>query len=135
MFTLCRNFNCCTAPGKNLCIVPHHYDQEVLSGEVQMFFKALTTSSQLCKFAFIGRLYLFPLYCSEAPNTRVTYVAHRTVMSQSIPTGYIPPGNPGENFFERANPGHPGKFFCRIPCPGAKNDGQIPGGGAKFSQT
>ena len=57
-------------------------------------------------------------------------------MSQSIPTGYIPPpGNPGENFFERANPGHPGKFFCLIPCPGAKNDGRIPGGGAKFSQT
>ena len=59
------------------------------------------------------------------------------IMSQSIPTGYIPPppGNPGENFFERATPGHPGKFFCIIPCPGAKNDGQIPGGGAKFSQT
>ena len=56
-------------------------------------------------------------------------------MSQSIPTGYIPPpppGNPGENFFERANPGHPGKFFCLIPCPGAKNDGQIPRCGAKF---
>ena len=58
-----------------------------------------------------------------------------TVMSQSIPTGYTPPGNPRENFFERANPGHPGKFFCLIPCPGAKNDGQIPGGGAKVSQT
>ena len=38
-------------------------------------------------------------------------------------------GNPGENFFERANPGHPGKFFCLIPCPGAKNDGRIPGVG------
>ena len=46
-----------------------------------------------------------------------------------------PPGNPGENFFERANPGHPGKFFCLIPCPGTKNDGQIPRGGAKFSRT
>ena len=58
------------------------------------------------------------------------------IMSQSIPTGYIPPpGNPGEIFFERANPGHPGKFFCLIRCPGAKNDGRIPGGGAKFSQT
>ena len=49
--------------------------------------------------------------------------------------GTSPPGNPGENFFERANPGHPGKFFCLIRCPGAKNDGRIPGGGAKFSQT
>ena len=57
------------------------------------------------------------------------------LMSQSIPTGYIPPGNPRENFFERANPGHPSKIFCLIPCPGAKNDGRIPGGGAKFSQT
>ena len=57
------------------------------------------------------------------------------LMSQSIPTGYIPPGNPQENFFERANPGHPGKNFCLIPCPGAKNDGRIPGGGEKFSST
>ena len=48
------------------------------------------------------------------------------VMSQSFPTGYTPPGNPGDNFFERANPGHPGNFFCLIPCPGAKNDGRIP---------
>ena len=56
-------------------------------------------------------------------------------MSQSIPTGYIPPGNPWENVFERANPGHLGNFFCLIPCPGAKNDGRIPEGGAKFSQT
>ena len=56
-------------------------------------------------------------------------------MSQSIPTGYIPAlGNPRENFFERANPGHPGKFFCLIPCPGAKYDGQIPRGGAQFYQ-
>ena len=46
-----------------------------------------------------------------------------------------PPGNPGEDFFERANPGHPGKIFCLIPCPGAKNAGRIPGDGAKFSQT
>ena len=57
------------------------------------------------------------------------------LMSQSIPTGCIPPGNPGENFFERANPGHPGNFFWLIPCPGAKSDGQSPGGGAKFSHT
>ena len=26
-------------------------------------------------------------------------------------------------------------IFCPIFCPGAKNDGRIPGGGAKFSQT
>ena len=57
------------------------------------------------------------------------------LMSQSIPTGYIPSGNLGENLLERANPGHPGKFFCLIPCPGAKNDGRIPGGGAKFLHT
>ena len=56
-------------------------------------------------------------------------------MSQSVPTGYIPPGNPGENFFERINPGHPGKFFCLIPWPGQKMMVEFPGGGAKFSQT
>ena len=54
------------------------------------------------------------------------------VMSQSIPAGYIPPGNPGENFFERANPSHPGKCFCLIPCPGAKNDSRIPWGWGKI---
>ena len=43
-----------------------------------------------------------------------------------------PPGNPRENCFERANPGHPGKTFCLIPCPEAKNDGRIPGGGGKI---
>ena len=58
-----------------------------------------------------------------------------SIMSQSIPTGYMPPppGNPGEIFFERANPGNPGKFFCLIPCPGAKNYCRIPrGGGGKI---
>ena len=54
--------------------------------------------------------------------------ANEGVMSQSIPTGYIPPGK----FFERANPSHPGKFFCLIPCPGAKSDGQIPRGWGKI---
>ena len=54
----------------------------------------------------------------------------------SVTSNWVhPPGNPWENFFERANPDHPGKFFCLIPCPGAKNDGRIPGGGTKFSQT
>ena len=57
------------------------------------------------------------------------------LMSQSIPTRYIPPGNSRENLFERANPGDPGNFFCLIPCPGAKIDGRIPWGGAKFSRT
>ena len=38
---------------------PRHYDQEVLPGEVQMFFKSLAPRSYLCKFAFIGKLYLF----------------------------------------------------------------------------
>ena len=53
-------------------------------------------------------------------------------MSQSIPTGYIPPGNPRENFFERANPGHPSKIFCLIPCPGAKMMVEFPGVGQNF---
>ena len=39
-------------------------------------------------------------------------------MSQSIPTGHIsPPRNPWKNFFERANPGHPGKFFLSNSLP------------------
>ena len=38
-------------------------------------------------------------------------ICNAKLMSQSIPTGYIPPSNPRENFFEQANPGHPGIFF------------------------
>ena len=57
------------------------------------------------------------------------------LMSQSFPTGYIPLGNPGENFYERANPGHPGNFFLSNSLPRSKNGGRIPGGRAKFSQT
>ena len=68
-----------------------------------------------------------------SPVIRLTL--YYCIMSQSIPTGYIPPGQPPGNCFERANPGHPGNVFCLIPCPGAKNDGRIPGVGAKFSQT
>ena len=35
----------------------------------------------------------------------------KLIMSQSIPTGYIPPGNPRENVFEQANPATRAKFF------------------------
>ena len=51
---------------------------------------------------------------------------------QSIPTGYISPrATPGKIFLsERILP--PGQFFCLIPLPRGKNDGRIPGGGAKF---
>ena len=53
-------------------------------------------------------------------------------MSQSIPTGYISLlGNPGENFFEQANPGHPGTFFL-IPLPGGKMMVKFPGVGQNF---
>ena len=34
-----------------------------------------------------------------------------------------PPVQPPGKFFERANHSHPGKIFCLIPCPGAKDDG------------
>ena len=36
------------------------------------------------------------------------------------------PGQPRGKFFERANPGHSGKLFCLMPCPGAKNYCRIP---------
>ena len=42
------------------------------------------------------------------------------IMSQSVPTGYILPGQPPGKFFSASEPGHQGKFFCLIPCPGAK---------------
>ena len=48
----------------------------------------------------------------------------------SVNSNWVHPplANPWENFFEQANPGHPGKFFCLIPCPGAKYGGKIPRG-------
>ena len=45
-----------------------------------------------------------------------------------------PPRQPWENFFERANPGHPAIFLSNS-LPWGENDGRIPGGAAKFSQT
>ena len=55
----------------------------------------------------------------------------------SVKSNWIhPPGNPRNNSFERANPGHPAVFLCYfLHVRGAKNHGLIPGGGAKFSQT
>ena len=54
------------------------------------------------------------------------------IISQSIPTGYIPRATPGKIFFERVNPGHPGNFFSLIPCPETKNDRRIPRRWGKF---
>ena len=62
---------------KTFVLYPHHYDQEVPPVEVQMFFKALATRSWICRYAFIGELYLFPLLLPGAPYVRVKYVAHR----------------------------------------------------------
>ena len=54
----------------------------------------------------------------------------------SVSSNWVhPPGNPRENFFERANPGHTGKFFCLIPSPGAKMMVEFPGVGQNFSQS
>ena len=58
------NFTAVLLQVKTFVLYPRHYDQEVLPGEVQMFFKALSTRSICsisCKFAFIGQLYLLPL--------------------------------------------------------------------------
>ena len=47
-----------------------------------------------------------------------------------------PPGaTSGKIFLSEQIPATRGKSFCLIPCPLAKNDSRIPGGGAKFSQT
>ena len=97
--------------------------------EVVFGIKQIKVMLLLYRFVFLPRL----LCNCEAWSSNLS--RNNIVMSQSIPTGYTPPGNPGENFFERANAGHPEKFFCLILCPGAKNDGRIPWGGAKFSQT
>ena len=49
-----------------------------------------------------------------------------------ICNGFVCFSCPGGNFFEQANPCNPGKFFCLIPCPGARNDGRIPRGWGKI---
>ena len=46
-----------------------------------------------------------------------------------------PPWQPPGKFFWASESWLPGKFFCLLPLPQGKNDGQIPMGGAKFSQT
>ena len=63
---------------------------------------------------------------------RVSKVFDEPLCLSQFQLGTSPLGNPGENFFERANPGHPGNFFCLIPCPGAKNYCRIPRGWGKI---
>ena len=56
-------------------------------------------------------------------------------MSQSIPTGYIPPGQPQGKLFEPADPGHPSKFFLSNPLPsGQKMMVEFLGVGQNFSK-
>ena len=57
------------------------------------------------------------------------------VMSQSIPTVYIPRAKPWKIFFERANPGHQGAIVLSNSLLWGKNDGRIPGGGTKPLRT
>ena len=53
-----------------------------------------------------------------------------TVYNVSVNSNWVhPPGNLRENFFERANPRHPGNF-CLIPVPRG-DDGRISGGCGK----
>ena len=40
----------------------------MLPRRVQMLFKAVATRSQLCKFAYIGQLYLFPILTLLIPS-------------------------------------------------------------------
>ena len=40
--------------------------------------------------------------------------------------------SPGQNFFERANPGHPDKVFCLIPCSREKMIVEFLGAGQNF---
>ena len=42
----------------------------------------------------------------------------QALMSQSVPTAYIAPGNHPEDFLNRSNPGHLDNFFGEIPGPG-----------------
>ena len=58
-------------------------------------------------------------------------------MSQSIPNGYIPPGNTWENFLSERIPGTRSNFlFNSLPreLPRGKNDDQIPGVEQNFSE-
>ena len=57
----------------------------------------------------------------------------KAIMPQSIPIRYIPPGNPQQTFFERANPSHPGIFFLsNSTAMGPKMMVEFTGDGAKF---
>ena len=75
-FTLDSNFNCYTAPGKNV-LYPHHYDQEMLPREVKMFFKALTQGFNFANLPSLDSCTYSHSYCPEAPSAHVKYVAHR----------------------------------------------------------
>ena len=54
------------------------------------------------------------------------------VMFQSVPTRYINPLAASRNICLSEQIPANWAIFCLIPCPGAKNDGQIPGVGQNF---
>ena len=53
-------------------------------------------------------------------------------MSQSIPTRYIPPGNPGKIFLSERIPATQANFFVQFPAPGQKMMVEFPGVGQNF---
>ena len=56
-----------------------------------------------------------------------------TMYYVSVNSNWIQPSsNTRENVFERANPGHPGKFFVQFPVPGQKTMVEFPGVGQNF---
>ena len=74
-------------------------------------------------------------YLNENPTIFDLYFSQvhfqNRLMSQSVPTGHIPPGNPGENFLRERIPATQA-FFCSIPCPEAKMMVEFPGVGQNF---
>ena len=64
----------------------------------------------------------------------VTRSVFNKVFYVSVSSNWVhPPGQPpGKVLLKASESRPPGQFFCLILCPGAKNDGRIPGGGAEF---
>ena len=68
----------------------------------------------------------YPFWVFPLQNRVIIYNAGGTYLTDQ---GWVPP--PPENFFEQANPGHPGNFLSNS-LPRGKNDGRIPGVGQNF---
>ena len=112
--------------------IPQSVAREV---EGKGIFKLFSNSRNLVNLA---KSILNSIYATLQAETLIltsppfTLSINGLIISQPIPTGYIPPGQPPENFLSEQIPATRAIFLSNSLPLGQKNDGRIPGVGQNF---